>query len=161
MQPLTPLWDIYSERMERFKFLPDDYRAAELEMQDMVARLKKLGEERAEVMQQSTEIFGHDDACIESVVHAQNIMHRRIADLRRILKNSQIIPPSKSTTSVGIGSTVSLGTGLTVQVGSYYIPAGIQGRISYPSPLGRQLIGRGVGDEVRLPARATTIVKIS
>jgi len=90
----------------------------------------------------------------------QALVEGRIEDLRRKLSLSEIVVGQQfNTLAVGFGANVevqNLGNGrcsIYQLVGPYEADA-MTGRISIDSPLGRSLLGRGVGEEVTVYAPA-------
>jgi len=94
-----------------------------------------------------------------------NLLESRIADLETILKNYKLItPPSK-----GVHREVLLGTTVIVEVegqeDEFTIVGSLEanpmlGKISNESPVGRALLGRRTGEEVRVQSAVVTIYKI-
>ncbi len=85
----------------------------------------------------------------------------KIEELTDILARSQIIQTTTSKTQVGVGSKVKVSiSGTThefVIVGEWGAdPA--EKKISHESPLGKALIGKGVGDKVEVNAPAGKVI---
>jgi len=89
----------------------------------------------------------------------QGKLYSRIAEIKRLIENAEIITKSDRTDEVGIGNAVTV---LDLEFGSEetYIIVGSQdafpttGKLSDDSPLGKGLIGRRVGDEIEIEAPA-------
>ena len=90
----------------------------------------------------------------------QNENETRISELEGMLKDSVVAAKQKSSSVVGIGSR------LTVKVQSKELSFEIvgsnevdpaQGKISNESPLGKEFIGKGKGDQVEVSAPAGTV----
>lgn len=113
-----------------------------LEIADKLRRVKELGDlsENSEYLETKEE---------------QGRLERRIAELEAIVKNASIIEGKTSTSEVGIGSTVEV---LRDSKSLKFVIVGSnearpeEGFISNESPLGRELIGRKVGDTVVIEA---------
>ncbi len=105
----------------------------------------------------------------KAALERQQFVQARLGQLRqRLSKLSQIdmaqIPPDK----VGLGSTVTvedLGDGSKEK---YYLVFGDsmefeEGHVTMSSPIGRSLVGKGVGDEIvlRLPAKTRRLKVVS
>ena len=142
--------------MPRVPITKDGYERLKVEL----ARLQK--EERPAVIRAIEEARGHGDisenAEYESAKDKQGLIEGRISDLLEKLGNSEIIDSSAGETNgkAIFGSTVvveDLETGEVTTfrlVGPY--EADVQaGTISVTSPLGKALIGKEEGEEVRVP----------
>ena len=113
------------------------------------------GPRRAEAVQAIATARGFGDLSENFEYHAakneQGLLERRITMLRDRLDRAVLVDESKTAASgvVGIGSTVvvedDLGEQLEVQISSV-------GGVSPDSPLGSALLGRKVGDEVKVQA---------
>lgn len=89
----------------------------------------------------------------------------KISELETILKNTKLIKaPSKAEQGiVGLGATVLIGINgnddeFTIVGTLEANPA--QGKISNESPVGRVLLGRGVGEEIKVNSPTKTVYKI-
>ncbi len=85
----------------------------------------------------------------------------RIDELSDILNRSQIIQATTSKTQVGVGSKVKVAINGTTHeftiVGEWEAdPA--EKKISHESPLGKALMGKGVGDKVEVTAPAGKVI---
>jgi transcription elongation factor GreA len=94
-----------------------------------------------------------ENADYQEAREAQTRLERRILELEDVIRKSVIIKKTEGADLVKIGSKVNLKKGEDVV--SYSItgsneshPAG--GFISNESPLGRMLLGKRVGDEIRI-----------
>jgi transcription elongation factor GreA len=89
----------------------------------------------------------------------QGIIEARIRGLEDKISRAQVIDPSKlSGDRVVFGAKVTLADVETDEKREYHIVGEVEanveaGRISVASPVARALIGRELGDEVRVPAR--------
>jgi len=103
-----------------------------------------------------------ENAELEAARNEQAFVEGRILELERMLGSAEIIEAAQS------GEVVSLGSRVTI-VEDNYPPETYhiidsaeadpsEGRISFKSPLGRALMGRRVGDEVRVNAPDGVIV---
>ncbi len=100
----------------------------------------------------------------------QGHIEARIRDLEDKLSRAQVIDPTKlSGERVVFGATVTIADVETGDETTYQIVGEVegdleQGRINVQSPLARALIGKEVGDEVRVPGkggpRAVEIVNL-
>lgn len=140
--------------MQRVPITKEGYEKLKIELQ----RLQK--EERPNIIKAIEEARGHGDlsenAEYEAAKHKQSLIEGRIQDLCQKLGGCQIIEPSTNGSDrVVFGSTVAmedLETGEQSRftlVGPY--EADVQaGTISVTSPLGKALIGKEEGSEVRV-----------
>jgi transcription elongation factor GreA len=131
-------------------------------LRDELHRLKEV--DMPQVVRDIATARDHGDLSENAEYHAakdrQGMIHGRIVYLEDILSRAEVIDPAKlSGDTVKFGARVSL-LNLDTEEETVYQIVGPeesdieQGRISVSSPLARGLIGRQVGDEVkiRLPA---------
>lgn len=140
--------------MQRVPITRDGYERLKLELQ----RLQR--EERPAVIRAIEEARAHGDisenAEYESAKEKQGLIETRINDLTQKLGLSEIIDPSDEDNGrITFGSTVVMEDLETGEVTSYQLvgpyEADVQaGTISVTSPLGRALIGKEEGEEVRV-----------
>lgn len=80
------------------------------------------------------------------------------------LGSAELVPPPVDSDRVQFGSTVTIarddGRRQTFRIVGEDEADPAKGSISYVSPLARQLVGKGVGDTVRVGARETEIITI-
>ena len=125
--------------------------------------LKRLKEERPEIVDAIEEARAHGDLSENAEYHAakerQGQIEASIADIEDKLSRAQIIDPTElSGDKVVFGATVTLKDEDDKKV-KYQIVGQTEadaktGRISYNSPLGRALIGRTKGEEVEVTVPA-------
>jgi transcription elongation factor GreA len=89
----------------------------------------------------------------------QGKLYSKIAEIKNLIENAEIITKSDETDKVGIGSIVTvrdceLGIEETYQVVGSQEADPITGKISDDSPFGRGLMGRKVGETVEVEAPA-------
>ncbi len=140
--------------MQRVPITRDGYERLKVELQ----RLQR--EERPAVIRAIEEARAHGDisenAEYESAKEKQGLIETRINDLTQKLGLSEIIDPSDEDNGrITFGSTVVMEDLETGEVTSYQLvgpyEADVQaGTISVTSPLGRALIGKEEGEEVRV-----------
>lgn len=130
-------------------------------LRDELAHLK---EERPKISREIGIAREHGDLKENAEYHAakerQGMVEARMKDIEDKLARSEIIDPSKLTGSkVSFGATVELSNLDTEEAVTYQIVGAeesnvAEGLISISAPLARALIGRQVGDEVKvkLPA---------
>ena len=80
----------------------------------------------------------------------QKTLENRIIEIEEILKNAEIIKTSRKKDTVTIGATVEItlsGKGFTYSLVGPVEANPLEGKISHESPLGKELLGRKVGEE--------------
>ena len=131
--------------------------------QKLTEDLKRLKEERPQIVDAIEEARAHGDLSENAEYHAakerQGQIEASIADIEDKLSRAQIIDPKElSGDKVIFGATVTLldedEKKITYQIVGQTEADAKTGRISYNSPLGRALIGRSVGDEVEVTVPA-------
>lgn len=142
--------------MQRVPITKEGYEKLKAELQ----RLQK--EERPAVIKAIEEARGHGDisenAEFEAAKEKQALIEGRIQELTTRLGHCEIIEPSKDDNGrVMFGSTVVMEDLQTNDVATYTLvgpyEADVQaGTISVASPLGKALIGKEEGDEIKVQA---------
>jgi transcription elongation factor GreA len=151
--------------MQRFPITKAGFDKLKIELQ----RLQK--EERPRVIRAIEEARGHGDisenAEYEAAKEKQALIEGRIADTNQKLAQCEIIEPDEeSNGKVTFGSKVILEDLETGEVTTYrlvgpYEADVLAGTISVTSPLGKALIGKEEGEEVRvLTPKGTRNVEI-
>ncbi|HOV86876.1 MAG TPA: transcription elongation factor GreA [Syntrophobacteraceae bacterium] len=140
--------------MQRVPITKDGFERLKTELQ----RLQK--EERPVIIRAIEEARGHGDisenAEYEAAKEKQGLIERRILDLTQKLSECQIIEPSdEGNGKVVFGSTVVMEDLETHEVTTYRLLGPYEadvgsGTISVTSPLGKALIGKEEGEEVRV-----------
>ncbi len=138
--------------VEKFPMLSEGY-------DKLAAELKKLRDERPQVVDAIEEARAHGDLSENAEYHAakerQGQIEASIGDLEDKISRAQIIDPATlSGDKVIFGATVTMldedDKPIRYQLVGETEADAKGGKISYNSPLGRALIGRSVGDEVEL-----------
>ena len=141
--------------VDKLPMLAEGYEKLQAE----VRHLKTV--ERPAVIDAIEEARGHGDLSENAEYHAakerQGHIEAQIADLEDRLSRAMVIDPATlSGDRVVFGATVTLkdenGTKIKYQIVGETEADAKNGRISYSSPLGRALIGRGKGDEIEFSA---------
>lgn len=121
---------------------------------ELEKELEELKSRRGEIAEKiaSARDFGDlsENAEYDAAREEQGLVETRIAEIEEILQQAQIIKSSKSS-KVGLGSTVELKSDSKTVVYKIVGPVEanpIEGRISNESPIGKNLMGKKVGDEV-------------
>ena len=127
------------------------------------ADLKRLKEERPQIVDAIEEARAHGDLSENAEYHAakerQGQIEASIADIEDKLSRAQIIDPKDlSGDKIVFGATVTLldedDKPIKYQIVGQTEADANKGRISYNSPLGRALIGRKVDEEVEVSVPA-------
>ncbi len=127
--------------------------------QKLTTDLKRLKEERPQIVDAIEEARAHGDLSENAEYHAakerQGQIEASIADIEDKLSRAQIIDPTElSGDKIVFGATVTLldedEKPIRYQIVGQTEADAKTGRISYNSPLGRALIGRKVEDEVEV-----------
>ncbi len=125
----------------------------------LTADLKRLREERPQIVEAIEEARAHGDLSENAEYHAakerQGQVEASIGDLEDKISRAQIIDPTTlSGDKIVFGATVTLldedDKPVRYQVVGEAEADAKKGRISYNSPLGRALIGRQVEEEVEV-----------
>jgi transcription elongation factor GreA len=139
---------------------------------DGLAELKK---EHAELVAQRLVIAGRikqarelgdlsENAEYQSAREEQDRLEARISETEHVLQNSQVIKKGKSTGVVTLGSSVRLkgdkGAKEFKVVGTMEADP-LSGKISDESPIGQELLGKKVGDQVTIAASPMATYKIT
>ena len=138
---------------------------------ELEKELEQLKGRRGEIAEKiaSARDFGDlsENAEYDAAREEQGLVETRIADIEDILQQAEIIKAAKGS-KVGLGSTVDLKSESKTVVYKLVGPVEanpLEGKISDESPIGKELIGKKVGDSATIstPKGEITyeIVKIS
>ncbi|HAC56657.1 TPA: transcription elongation factor GreA [Candidatus Saccharibacteria bacterium] len=122
---------------------------------ELEAELAELIAKRSEIAEKIANARDYGDlsenAEYDAAREEQAMLESRIAELEDILKNADIIKPTKSST-IKVGSTVHLENGkkVTYKVVGPVEADPLEGKISNESPIGAALMGKKVGDKVSI-----------
>jgi transcription elongation GreA/GreB family factor len=146
----------------KYHFFPEDISVLDQTIGELHKKIKELGREQGEAARQSTENFGHDDACQEAIYQERQVTTSRLRSLSEVINNAVVVSPKEQISMIQLGSIVELSDGRVFRIGSYMVLANYQIKnISYDSPLGRMLLRRKEGDEIEFREQSFTIKKIS
>lgn len=131
--------------------------------QELEAELEQLKGRRGEIADKIADARDYGDlsenAEYDAAREEQGLLETRIAEIEDVLMNAELITHSKTDT-VGLGSIVTLKTdGKKVE----YTLVGpveanpLEGRVSTESPIGQALMGKKVGDKVKLTTPKATL----
>jgi transcription elongation factor GreA len=144
--------------------MPERFPITPKGVQKLKEELTRLKEERPKISREIGVAREHGDLSENAEYHAakerQGMVEARIKDIEDKLARAEIIDPSRlSGDKVSFGATVDLSNVDTDEAVTYQIVGAEEanvneGLISISAPLARALIGKQVGDEVRvkLPA---------
>jgi len=147
--------------MQKIPMTPEGYRKLEAELENLIKverpnNIKAIAEARA-----------HGDLSENAEYHAakerQSFIEGRINELQDKLARAEVIDPATiRSDKVVFGATVELLDLETDEERSYMLVGPEEGdvkagRISVTSPLARALIGKSVGDEVRIQTPSKTV----
>lgn len=131
----------------------------EVELADLKSRRGEIAEKIA-----TARDFGdlRENAEYDAARKEQGLVETRIAEIEEILQNAEIIQSSDGS-AVVLGSTVELQSSdktVTYTVVGSVEADPLAGKISNKSPIGEELMGKKVGDEVRIKTSKAEIVYI-
>lgn len=131
----------------------------EVELADLKSRRGEIAEKIA-----TARDFGdlRENAEYDAARKEQGLVETRIAEIEEILQNAEIIQSSDGS-AVVLGSTVELQS--ADKAVAYAVVGPVEadplaGKISNESPIGKELMGKKVGDEVKIKTPKTEMVYI-
>lgn len=131
----------------------------EVELTDLKSRRGEIAEKIAVARD-----FGdlRENAEYDAARKEQGLVETRIAEIEEILQNAEIIQSSDGS-AVVLGSTVELQS--ADKAVAYTVVGPVEadplaGKISNESPIGKELMGKKVGDEVKIKTPKTEMVYI-
>ena len=131
----------------------------EVELTDLKSRRGEIAEKIAVARD-----FGdlRENAEYDAARKEQGLVETRIAEIEEILQNAEIIQSSDGS-AVVLGSAVELQS--TAKTVTYTVVGPVEadplaGKISNESPIGKELMGKKVGDEVKIKTPKAEIVYI-
>lgn len=132
----------------------------EQELKDLIAQRPVIAERlaTARAFGDLSENQEYSDARAE-----QKTVENRIAEIEDTLKNATIIKTRKSD-KVNIGSTVNItmsGKKFTYTVVGPVEANPLEGKISHESPIGKELLGRKVGEDLKFNGKKVVIESIA
>mgnify|MGYP001064888957 CR=1 FL=1 len=132
----------------------------EQELKDLIAQRPVIAERlaTARAFGDLSENQEYSDARAE-----QKTVENRIAEIENTIKNAAIIKTRKSD-KVNIGSTVNItmsGKKYTYTVVGPVEANPLEGKISHESPIGKELLGRKVGEDFKFNGKKVVIESIA
>lgn len=140
--------------MALYRLLPEDRAWIEAKLSELQAKIKDLGPEFHEVLNQSSETW-HDNAPFDAVRDKQSLIYAEFSHLKYILLNSQRVVP-RVNGRVEIGSHVTLTKKDREHIyfiaGDWTHQTGERNHagatvVTAKSPLALELLGKKIGDE--------------
>ena len=142
------------------------YQITEKSKGDLEVELADLKSRRGEIAEKIAVArdFGdlRENAEYDAARKEQGLVETRIAEIEEILQNAEIIQSSDGS-AVVLGSTVELQSSdktVTYTVVGSVEADPLAGKISNKSPIGEELMGKKVGDEVRIRTSKAEMVYI-
>lgn len=146
---------------EKFYLTEEGLRKLEKEYKELrkIAQLK--------VQEKIPEIFHSEESNPEYIAYREDneLLQARLADLKYILKNTEIIktPPKEKQNIINLGATVLVE--VDGQNDEFTIVGTLEanpalGKISNESPVGQALLGHKTGDVVAVQSAIKTVYKI-
>lgn len=133
---------------KQYHLTPEGKTELETELTELISKRSDIAEKIANARD-----YGDlsENAEYDAAREEQAMLETRITELEDILKNADIIKPTKSST-IRVGSVVHLENGKKV---SYKLVGPVEadpleGKISNESPIGAALMGKKVGDKVTI-----------
>lgn len=105
-----------------------------------------------------------ENAEYQTAREEQDRLESRISEVEHVVSNAQIIKKPRANGKVVLGSTVDIKDGgkpKTFQIVGTMEADPLNCKISDESPIGKELLGKAVGDAVKLNDHSYKIVKIS
>ena len=142
------------------------YQITEKGQGDLEVELADLKSRRGEIAEKiaTARDFGdlRENAEYDAARKEQGLVETRIAEIEEILQNAEIIQSSDGS-AVVLGSTVELQSAdktVTYTVVGPVEADPLAGKISNESPIGKELIGKKIGDEVKIKTPKAEMVYI-
>lgn len=136
-------------------------------LEDLQSELEELKNVRLPaVIDRVAKAREHGDLSENAEYHSarddQQLLETRVEEIENILANATVVQYTKSHAKVGIGSTVVLKKGsakksVTFTVVGEFESDPLNGKISSVSPLGKALMGKKKGDQVKVEAPGGSI----
>ena len=142
------------------------YQITEKGKGDLEVEMADLKSQRGEIAEKiaAARDFGdlRENAEYDAARKEQGLVETRIAEIEEILQNAEIIQSSDGS-AVALGSTVELQSSdktVTYTVVGPVEADPLAGKISNESPIGKELMGKKVGDEVKIKTPKAEMVYI-
>lgn len=141
--------------------LDEDKNWARRRIAELDAEIQALGPEFYDVFNQSSETW-HDNAPFDALRDRQSVLDAERHQLKAILRNSLPSVPGQPKGKIGTGSEVLLSTGKKFFIAGDWTPHAGQLRgdavvVSRNAPLAQELLGKKIGEGVRIGKRMSVI----
>lgn len=132
-----------------YQITAEGKKELEIELEELKGRRGEIAEKIA-----AARDFGDlsENAEYDAAREEQGLVETRVAEIEDILQQAEIIKSTKGS-AVGLGTTVELKSDVKTVVYQLVGPVEanpLEGKISNESPIGLQLMGKNVGDEVTI-----------
>lgn len=135
------------------------------ELKDELAALLKQRVVIAERIKQARELGDlSENAEYQTAREEQDRLESRISEVEHVVHNAQIIKKPRVNGKVVLGSTVEIKDGgkpKSFQIVGTMEADPLNGKLSDESPIGTELLGKAVGDAVKLNGHSYKVIKIS
>ncbi len=129
----------------KFYLLAETRGKLELKIKELQAKMHEADIEIGEAADHGT---WHDNFSYEQAHQKREFYEIQINELKEKLKSAEIIKPNPDTSVVCLGHKVTLETGKSYTIVGEMDTDLDKGLISFTSPIGKELIGKRVGDKV-------------
>lgn len=145
-----------------FNLTQDGLNELKSELDELIGQRVSI----AERIKQARELGDlSENAEYQSAREEQDRLEARISELDHVLQNSKVIKKPKTGGHVVLGSTVKLksaaGKATEFQVVGTMEADPLNGKISDESPIGKELMGKKVGDKVTIASSEPVTYKIT
>ena len=137
------------------------YQLTDEGLSELKKELNELKSRRQEITQKIKQAREYGDLSENAEYHAareeQGIVESRIAEIESILSNADVVKNGRKKDTVDIGSQVTLNaddSSMKVTIVSSFEADPAENKISDESPMGRSLIGKKVGESVKIKTPA-------
>ena len=143
--------------------LPIDRAYAEARIIVLEKEIQDLGPDFNDAFTQSSETW-HDNSPFEAVRDKQSMLAAELHKLRTLVRQATLTPPKAKRGTVGVGHVVTLADGHKYQIaGDWTHQAGHHQdgmhTVSCHTPIAKALLGKKVGDNVKV-ARLDTAIHV-
>jgi len=151
-----------ADKLPKTKSDPHITAAKYLELKDKLARLTKISRPRASEEVKRLALMGDfsENAGYQLAKSRLRSINYRILDIEDLLKRAEIIEPQKNSDFIQLGNLVTVEVGGRIKkyqiLGSSETNPGT-GIISHNSPLGAALIGKRMGDIIKVRLTDKTV----
>lgn len=145
------LFENILKRKKRVVISQEKYDELKSELEELKTVGRKVIADKLDLYR--AEVTEDDGTALSEVLQEKEAMERKIIELTETLENAQINDRCEGGEEIGLGCKVTIASGRdsrTVKVVSAVESNPDEDKISESSPLGSALIGRKVGDKVKV-----------